>query len=67
MQVAFRKVENSSTFFSPLKMFQYIWQLALVEIEVSLKQQTDLEVPLGSGHQEGGSRLLSRAFHRPIK
>ena len=45
----------------------YSWQLALVEIEESLEQQTGLEVPLGSGHQEGGRRLLSRVFHRPIK
>ena len=43
------------------------WQLALVEIEGSLEQQTGLEVPLRSGHQEGGRRLLSMVFHRPIK
>ena len=43
------------------------WQLARVEIEKSLGQQTGLEVPLGSGHQEGGRRPLSRVFHRPIK
>ena len=43
------------------------WQLALVQIEESLEQQIGLEVPLGSGHQEGGGRLLSREFHRPIK
>ena len=43
------------------------WQLAMVEIEESLQQQTGLEVPLGSGHQECGRRLPSRVFHRPIK
>ena len=43
------------------------WQLALVEIEGRLEQQTGLEVPLVFGLQEGGRRLLSRVFHRPIK
>ena len=43
------------------------WQLALVQIEESLEQQIGLEVPLGSGHQEDGRRLLNRVFHRPIK
>ena len=42
-------------------------QLALVEIEGKLEQQTILEVPLVFGLQEGGRRLLSRVFHRPIK
>ena len=42
-------------------------QLALVEIEGKLEQQTILEVPLVFGLQEGGRRLLSRVFHIPIK
>ena len=42
-------------------------QLALVEIEGMLNQQTGLEMPQVSGLQEGGRRLLSRLFHRGIK
>ena len=42
-------------------------QLALVEIEQRLEQLTGLEVPLVFGIQDGGRRLLSRVFHRPIK
>ena len=42
-------------------------KLVLVEIEGGLEQQTGLEVPLVFGLQEGGRRLLSRVFHRPIK
>ena len=38
-----------------------------MEIERRLEQQIDLEVPLVFRLQEGGRRLLSRVFHRPIK
>ena len=42
-------------------------QLALVEIEGRLEQQTGLELPQVSRIQGVNIRLVSRVFHRPQK
>ena len=63
-------MENGFTFFfsmGDVKVSENSWQRALVQIKESLDQQIGLEVPLGSGNQEVGRRLLTRVFHRPIK
>ena len=69
MQIASRDVEDGFTFLSLRRMLtnHEIAGSWLVEIEGRLEQQTGLEVPQVSRLQEGGSRLVSRVFHRPKK